>query len=297
MVYFRHMRGGQLISGRSVRLWPRNRRFLTAPRAGGYTVIEVLIVLAVTGALFVSAAIMIAGRQNRTAFEQAVRNVQSQIQSAIDEVVVGHYPNNGDIECIATGSGPSISVGTTGQGANGDCIFMGKVIQFAVGGTDPEQFKAYTVAGLRLNAGDDDVQLRTEARPRLVVPDLAYPGILTSILESGLTTVYVEYGSTAAQVGGVAIWQSLAPSGAGSLTSNAQSVHIGPVTGTVLGMGQQQFIDAANTTIATSPVDDPSGVRLCFVSGNTEQSGLVTLGGTNRNLTVRLDMKSNRTCA
>src|SRR5688572_4270761 len=107
MVYFRHMRGGQSTSGRSVSAWLRVRRSLRAPRRG-FTVVEVLIVLAITGLLFVSAAVMIAGRQNRTAFEQSVRNIHSQIQAAIDEVIVGHYPNNGNFDCNATGSGPSI---------------------------------------------------------------------------------------------------------------------------------------------------------------------------------------------
>lgn len=300
MVYFRHMRGGLNTSGRSVRPWLQVWRFLSAPGQGGFTVIEVLIVLAVTSALFVSAAIMIVGRQNRTAFEQSVRNVQSQIQSAIDEVVVGHYPNKGSFSCAADASGPLISAGAGEQGTNGDCIFMGKVIQFKVANTDPEEFRTYTIAGLRKSASTgEEVTSRAEAMPLLIAPSTANPGIpdraTTEILEAGLTASSVSYGSPATQVGGIAIWQSLASISGGTLTSGAQAASIGPVVGTTLDMGQLAFVDAANLT--SGPLDDVNGIKLCFVSGSTDQSGLITLGGNNRRLTVTLDMKSNKTCS
>ncbi len=52
MVYCNHMRGGQRSFGRIAREWLRVWRSLAAPRLGGYTVIEVLIVLGVTALLF-----------------------------------------------------------------------------------------------------------------------------------------------------------------------------------------------------------------------------------------------------
>lgn len=303
MVYLVHMRGGQRNSGRLARLWLRARHVLFASRAGGFTVIEVVIVLAITSLLFVSAAVLIAGRQNRTAFEQAVRNIQSQIQAVIDEVVVGHYPNTGNLRCVAGGSGPAITAGTSGQGTNGDCIFMGRVIQFGVADTDPEQFKTYTIAGLRLSASGKEVKMRTEAMPILVAPSLSQPtipdGTITAILEHGLTTGFIEAGNPAVQVGGISVWQSLALYGGteGTVSSGIQDMHIGAVTGTTLGMTQEQFVAAANDSLATLPLDDPGGVRLCFVSGGTNQSGLITVGGNQRRLEVALDIKSNRTCS
>lgn len=301
MVYLRHMRGGQLDSGRFMRLWPRARFVSDGSRFGGFTVMEVLIVLGVTALLFFSAAAMIVGRQNRTAFEQSVRNIHSQIQAVIDEVVVGHYPNITGLQCTVTGSGPRITAGSGGQGTNGNCIFMGRVIQFGVG-AEPELFRAYTVAGLRLNTANEPVQSLAQAQPILVAPSNAFPDTpdvsITAILENGLTTGSLVYGDGSSQAGGIVIWQSLpAASGSGSLASGAQSVSIGPVTGTSLGMGQQEFVNAANASLVASPLDDPEGIRLCFVSGSTEQSGLITIGKNRRPLEVTLDMKSNRTCS
>lgn len=297
------MRGGLSTTGRSASLWLRAWRFLNARREDGFTVIEVIIVLAITGMLFVSAAIMISGRQNRTAFEQAVRKVQTQIQSQIDEVVIGHYPNNGNIQCEATGSGPDIDAGFNEQGTNGDCIFMGKVVQFGVKDTDPEQYKVYTIAGLRTTAAGDEVKTRVQAMAKLIAPTTADPSIPDEveevILEGGLGTGFVQYGTTAAPntSAGFAIWQSLATTSGGTLNSGAQAAHIGAIPNTTLGMTQLEFVDAAVGSFLTSPLDDVNGVRLCFVSSSTEQSGLITLGGNNRRLSVILNMKSNTTCS
>ncbi len=304
MLYLRHMRGGLSTSGRSASLWLRVWRSLNARREDGFTVIEVIIVLAITGGLFVSAAIMISGRQNRTAFEQAVRKVQSQIQSAIDEVIIGHYPNNGNIQCTATGSGPDIDAGFNQQGTNGGCIFMGRVIQFGVAGTDPEQYKVYTIAGLRTTAAGAEVKTRAQAMAKIIAPTTTDPSTPDEVeevfLEGGLGTGFVQYGSLAAPSasGGFAIWQSLATTGAGgALNSGAQAAHIGAIPNTTLGMTQLAFVDAAVANFTTSTLDDVNGVRLCFVSSTTNQSGLITLGGNNRRLSVILNMKSNTTCS
>jgi len=264
---------------------------------------EVLIVLGVTALLFFSAATMIVGRQNRTAFEQAVRNMHSQIQAVIDEVVIGHYPNIANLQCVATGTGPRITAAagdSGGQGTNGACIFMGRAIQFGFG-AEPERLLTYTIAGLRVDASGIAVQNLGQARPILVAPSTSQPDtpdVSTNVIvEHGLTTGHVVYGNSNTPVGGIAIWQSLPSLSGSALASGSQAVHIGPIAGTSLGMDKQQFVNAANGSLATSPLDDPDGIRLCFVSGATEQSGLITIGGNRRPLNVTLDIKSNTTCS
>jgi prepilin-type N-terminal cleavage/methylation domain-containing protein len=283
------MRGGPISSGRSVSPWRTFRRFFTRPRNDGYTIIEVLIVLAVTAGLFVAAAMTIAGRQNRTAFEQSIRGMQSKIQGLIDEVVVGHYPGNDNIQCTATPTGPVVAPGASPQGTNGGCIFVGKVIQFGVAGTNPEQYRVYTMAGLRVDpTTGQEVRTRSEARP-ILVTDTATPGIL----ENGLTTLSIVANNPTTS-GGIAIWQSLASVSGGVLTSSSQANHIGAVPNTSLNSPIATFVSGASLT--TGDLDHVDGVRICFVSGSTNQSGLMTLGGKNRRLTVTLDIKSSKDC-
>src|SRR6187551_190361 len=102
-------------------------------KSSGFTIVETLIVLAVTGGLFVAAAAMISGRQTRTEFEQSVRKIHAQIQQTINEASIGYYPNKNNFSCAAGGSGPIITAASpASQGQNEGCMFLGKVMQFQV---------------------------------------------------------------------------------------------------------------------------------------------------------------------
>jgi prepilin-type N-terminal cleavage/methylation domain-containing protein len=194
MYTYAYMVGGPNKTGQSVVTWRTMRRFIYTPKDhSGFTIIEVMIVLVVTGALFVSAAILISGRQNQTAFDQAIHQIQADIQQTVNEVAVGYFPDT-DFSCVASGSGPSLGSGGSGQGTNNGCVFLGKVMQFKVHDTDPEQYATYAIAGLQ-RAGNKEVQSLAEAMPKAVAPgtaDLGTPGYpnITVIdkLQSGLTT-------------------------------------------------------------------------------------------------------------
>lgn len=302
MVYFKHMKDGVSSVGRPVRLWRGMRHFFTVSRDGGYTIIEVLIVLGVTGVLFVSAAIMISGRQNRTAFEQAVREIQSQIQQVADEVATGYFPDT-DFSCSAGPSGPVLATtSSAGQGTKSGCIFLGKVMQFDVGGTDPEAFRVYTLAGLQRTAGGQEVSAYGEAMPKVVAPTTSSPSLpdisTPGALQNGLTTAEMYYlnlaGTVKTNIGSVAFVKTLT-SGSG-ITSGSQQVDVIAVQNTWLNGQPSGIAEFINNNIATSPVNPSRGVTICFLSGATEQAGVITIGGDNRTLAVRLDIRSTRSC-
>ena len=171
MVYLGHMEGGPSRSGQRRRAWQNMRRILHAPREGGFTVIEVLIVLAVSGMLFVSAAILISGKQNQTAFDQSIRQVQSQVQQLISDVATGYYPNSENFRCTISGGNPTLSAGAARQGTNSGCIFVGKAVQFGVGAANSEIFNGYTISGVqRGGAGGTETASMAEANPSVVAP-------------------------------------------------------------------------------------------------------------------------------
>lgn len=264
--------------------------------AGGFTIVETLIVLAVTGALFAAAAIAIAGRQNRTQFEQAAQDIRSQIQQAINEVATGYYPNMQNFSCIAGANGPSFGAGSTEQGANKGCIFIGKALQFAVSGTDPEQLRVFTIAGLQRASGGAEITSYAEARPKIV----SHPSIESASegkhLLYGLTTASADYGAAKTSIGAIAFVNSLAQYSNGSVVSGAQQVNVIPVRQTSLGTSVGNAAKVIEDNLASSPVNPSGGIRLCFVSGTTNQSGLITIGGNDRQLSVTLDIKGNKIC-
>jgi hypothetical protein len=224
-----------------------------------------MVVLAVTGALFLSAAILIAGKQNQTGFDQAIRQVQSQIQQNMNDVSTGFFPNNGDFTCTAGGAGPIFSAGAAGQGTNSGCIFLGKAMQFQVSGTTPEAFAVYTIAGLQQGgAGNKESGNLTEAKPMLVAQSTThgaanYPdNSKTDILQNGLTTARMWYNNGAADVpiGAVAfvsctsvvtnVCQLAQYGGAGNVTSGTTQVHVIPIAGSALGQTQAATVEQMN---------------------------------------------------
>ncbi|HJQ08502.1 MAG TPA: hypothetical protein VJ836_03395 [Candidatus Saccharimonadales bacterium] len=279
-------------------------RWFDAPNTVGFTVIEVMIVLAVTGMLFVAAAVMIAGRQNRTAFEQAIQDIQAQIRQTLNEVSVGYYPNTSNFQCTGAGS-PTISAGAAAQGSNNDCVFVGKVMQFRVSDTDPEQYVTYTLAGLKRGGpGAADTASISEARPVAIAPSTSHPAwpdnSVKKTLRSGLRTERMWYNTGAADqpIGAVAFTTYGA---AAAITPSVPQVHIIPIATTTINATESATTQIMNSDgdnrIATSPINPSRGVNICFAGTGINKSGLITIGGTgSREVSVSLSIRNGTAC-
>lgn len=270
-------------------------------RARGFTVIETLIVLAITGGLFVAVALSLSGKQAQTQFDQAIQDVKSQIQQTINDVSVGFFPNRNNYNCSAGPLGPVISSGGGSQGANSGCVFLGKAIQFGIAGTNPEQFRVFTIAGLQKDASGNEVTSYASADPTVIAPSTVNPnmpdGSSSGRLNYGLTTLRAYYGSPAANIGAVAFVNSLAAYSNGSLVSGSQQLNVIPITGSGLNVTSQAAATTIGAGLAASATNPSTGVSICFVSGTTNQSGLITIGGAGRQLNVTLNIKGNKTCS
>lgn len=136
----------------------------------GYTIIEVMIFLLVSAALLGSVIAMISGRSERVRFTQSVENVERRLQDILNDVSTGYYPTAGGFSCGRGGTGIEFRTNTSvEQGANKDCVFLGKAIWFGSAGTT--SYGAYTMVGLRDIAtanGPRDVTNLGEAGVRLL---------------------------------------------------------------------------------------------------------------------------------
>ena len=102
------------------------KRRTTAGYAAGYTILEVMIVLAVTGALFISTVLMLGGKQAQNEVTQAMRNYETQLQNVASEVANGYYPNG--FSCVPLGTSVSVTANPAPVGGNLGCVFLGKII-------------------------------------------------------------------------------------------------------------------------------------------------------------------------
>lgn len=283
----------------------------------GFTIIETLIVLAVSGILLTSAAVLIGGKQGQTEFNQGTRDVASRLQQIIDDVSNGYYQNNGAINCHNAGNAPVVIKQTTAEGTNQDCIFLGKVIQFGVkvGGAipDPEPFNVYTVVGVRENNGNV-VETLADANPRLITLAGTYD---VEKLPYGMTTMSVKSvdnsrGTLA--VGAVGILSNIGYINDQGVTVSTQGptqqVDVYPIGGTSLGQDlgtAQPIIESQSNPLqglvnagmgSNTTVDPSNGVQICMKSGTTSnQYVLYTIGGQGRQLSVATEVKSRADCS
>lgn len=120
----------------------------------GYTIVELLIVMAVTSVTAVTAFTVVRGQQSRNEFSQSVRDFESKINDVANDVAKGYFPNNGNRPiCSVSNAGinfvapPGGSPGPQ-QGSSNDCVFAGKALEFNPSGDDT-RIRVLTIAARR----------------------------------------------------------------------------------------------------------------------------------------------------
>lgn len=276
-----------------------------------------MIVLVVTTALFASAALLIGGRQSRVGFSQAVVEMKGQIEQSINQVGSGYYADIGGLggkRCIAGAGTIDFDAGSTAKGGSGSCMFIGQALQFGVNrSNEPQQFISHTIAARRA-VGGQSVQNMQQASPRLVYPDglnetRNYPDARVSKpLLNGLTISWAQYDNT--DIGGFALISNLGDYTAGMLESGTQALSLYPLMPDGLGStvaqsnplrtNEQNFarvVNAGLRRLTPDHANPESGVKLCFASGGTNQSALITIGGKGKALGVTQQVfNSNQRC-
>lgn len=124
----------------------------------GYTIVELMIVLAISGVMFLIAASFINGRQLQVAFNSGVKTLAGQIQQVAEQVNDGQYSDEA-LSCTSNVAGDSVSITASGsnsstQGLNNGCIFLGKLLYFyQMPGVSlgPRNYIVFPLAGLQTN--------------------------------------------------------------------------------------------------------------------------------------------------
>jgi type II secretory pathway pseudopilin PulG len=271
----------------------------------GFTIVEILIVLAVSAMLVLSAIILISGRANKTQFTTASNNLKQQLEQIINETATGYFPNGNNFTCTAgVAAMPVLSNGSQQQGTNGGCIFLGKAIQF--GATDNVgKVLIYAIAGNRLQNGtQSEVTSLAQAYPEAVAPgagtNTGLNGItVTTPLENGLDVGSMTYAG--GNTGGFALLSSLASyTAAGSscngVCSGAQVLKLYAIAGTSIGTATSKgFVDKLDGQGAASVGANyvaATQITACFNSGTTNQSVVYKIGGTGGVQNVDMQVQS-----
>lgn len=144
------------------------------PHQSGYTIIELILVLAVSIALLASALIVFRGRVPRTQFTTSVEQFATELRGIVNQVSTGSYPTSGGFHCTG---GNLVAASPEEQGENENCVYNGQVILFGVqegangtcsgtGDVDCDTIKVYTAFG-QLGTVNDISKSISESAPHI----------------------------------------------------------------------------------------------------------------------------------
>ncbi len=140
-------------------------------RRGGYTILEVMIFLAVSSVMFIYAVIAIGGRQKQVQYSQAVRETENQFSDAVNDIASGFFPKQNNIICTKSGSGAlervAFVAGSKEQGSSDSCASVGKVLMFNVDGVEPSQYLLGTLVGVKPPFSQAALPSVIDMKPRL----------------------------------------------------------------------------------------------------------------------------------
>lgn len=258
----------------------------------GFTIVEVMIVLAITGVLFVAITATLQGKRQKTEFNQAINAVKTEIEQYINEAQSGHYPSDASFtaNCSGLASAPAPyatgSISAPEQGANNGCIYLGRLLQFSntAFGDNPQSYKTYTLMGVNGKASFVD------SNPQIVDIDST---MVKKPLQFGLTLESMTANGN--PVGAVAFVPSIGEKGSSNLIYGSQAdSDVVAIETSISDSGVEGTI---NNKLSSGILNPDGGVKICFKDGyNQNQSALITIGGSSGTSTVSLSIKGTGNC-
>lgn len=239
----------------------------------GYTIVELMVVLAISGAMIVMANNLISGQASRNEFTKSVRDFENKISDVANDVVKGYFPNRGgNEECTATSAGIDFDNTTTvEQGASEDCVFAGKALNFTTGSSVVE---LQTMVARRVQQDGSEIFSLDDLNTNDIRPA---PWLNEEIfLIHGLEIDNVMYSSdTVSSVAFMSSFANRTGDGTGGLS--------GSTTADV------RWIPAAPPNNLTNPgsymeVTDASGIEICVSHGGNQ--AIIHIGQNNSSLST-----------
>ncbi len=251
-----------------------NNRVESSNRSMGYTIVETMIFLIISGVLLATSLLFFKGRQQRTQFTQGVREIEANVKTIMGEVTSGYYPNNGtSFSCAALGSDtiPVLTFpGITEQGKNESCIFIGKVLNFDA----TEKYSSFTVLGRRkAYPSGQIVSTLDEANPTI---DDRIKEVYTLPWGIRATKVVSVKGTPNPNRSAVGFIMSLGGYSSGDVISGAQTADLLPLGD---NFGESFSVLQDKVEAMTDSARRPDKVTVCLISGGGDRKGAIVLGG------------------
>ncbi|HEY1645513.1 MAG TPA: hypothetical protein VGF75_03960 [Candidatus Saccharimonadales bacterium] len=285
----------------------------------GFTIVETMIFLAISGLMFVFAISSMSGKQQQTEFQTSVDTLKSDLNLVLSDVSNGNFIDqvNGQyLQCSAANNKPSITASVTPPGIpSGSCTAIGEVVEFGSNTAGQQVF--YTIPVFGCNYAQCNSTNPVSGDLTDAVPTINASYYQSTVLPFGLTInnsvinppgAFGIFSFTSFETGG---------GGNGTLASGSQHVELFEIPDyTVYGVADNPndlvgpinnngLIDCTSPagdvcTAANSDaeaIDPAAGLSLCVESGTSyDKSALFTLGGSNSATAVTDQLYTTKDC-
>lgn len=236
---------------------------------GGYTIIELMIVVTVSTMIFAAAILTYTQQNTRTRFTESVNTFTQNLQDTLNDVDTGYYPTKNNFKCSANPSGgspviePPDASGGNQQGTNSGCIFLGKALALKPG-ANSNSYEIYTVVGRQLIAGTDNPVSNLSEAEYTIVPNI----FDVKYLSSGVVVKNVKSGGVNGNIVGI-----VSSSGPGGVEKSGYNTR----TELLLRQGG-------------ATVDSSSGIDICLEESGGGRTAIVALAGNQSKIAVEIKM-------
>jgi prepilin-type N-terminal cleavage/methylation domain-containing protein len=266
----------------------------------GYTIVEVMVVLAVSGIMFLIAATFINGKQEKASFTEGVNDMASTLQNIVTQVESGQYSDINLNTCTFTTASKTVTFGPlagSGQGTNQDCVFLGKLVYFSYDAPAPQSanYEVFSMAGGRVDGGGNPITTPSDAGATVIDSLTSQQTVPQNLLIRNVTVIDTSVSPLPQASYGIGFLQSPSVDVANSLTNGASNVGLYYVPG--LGPNHAVNVNTIINSGGGANVKTAQRVDICLSDGT--QYAEVTLGTNNAgnsqsnlNVDVKMDGKT-----
>ncbi|MEI9914126.1 MAG: hypothetical protein WDN66_04065 [Candidatus Saccharibacteria bacterium] len=279
----------------------------------GFTIVETMIFLAVSGLMFILAIGAMSGKQQQTEFQTSVGTLKSDLNQALSNVADGNFQNqvNGQyIDCSASASGLAVSLGSSFNVDPG-CSAIGEIIGFGTNPAGQQNFYLIPVFGCTYTACNTALPNPTfttnftDAKTQTYISG-NYSDYQSTILPFGLT---VDSSNTNTSAIGIFSFTSFADSEGSALSSGSSHVELFPIdsysptatpTSIATYVSGGRITNCGTNTVCISgnrTAINPTTLQICVDSGTSDsKSALFSIGGAGNITAVSDQIYNNSGC-
>ena len=290
--------------------------FKQAATEDGFTIVEVLIVIAISTFMLVAAIAAVGNKQQTTEFQTSVETLKSEFNQSLASVSDGNYSAlNNNTSCKAGSNGPpQISINKNTP-PNGTCTIIGEVIGFS----DTSSSSSYTVFpafGRNYAPNSNNTQIATNLTDAMPVISNGVSKTTTMPFGLHISTSYRGTISQTENDGAIGLFSFTSfegsSTGNGQITSGAEHVEMFVIPGVHFnsisslpavfngnGITSQELYNCGTGVClgnSSATINPSGGVTFCLDSGTSNQSALFSLGGNNSPTSATYKVYSQAGC-